>query len=240
MRKLILLRHGQSVWNLENKFTGWTDVVLSENGVAEAEHAGDILSGENLRPTVAFTSVLKRAVRTWNEVSHITGRMWIPLSKSWRLNERHYGALQGLDKAQTTAKYGVEQVHIWRRSYDVCPPLLKFDDPRNPRFEEKYSEIDFRALPLGESLKDTIGRVLPFWFDKIAVALREGNDAIVVAHGNSLRGLVKFLDNIDDDRIADFEIPTGIPILYELDNALEPVKKSATAGGFSGIFLGAK
>ena len=237
MRRLILLRHGQSVWNLENKFTGWTDVDLSEHGIAEAEGAGRILSGENLRPTVAFTSVLKRAVGTWNKVSQLTGRMWLPLVKSWRLNERHYGALQGLDKAETAAKYGEEQVHIWRRSYDIPPPMLSLDDPRNPRFEEKYSEIDFRALPLGESLKNTIARVLPFWFDEIAAALRGGHDVIVVAHGNSLRGLVKFLDRIGDDKIAEFEIPTGIPILYELDDSLEPIKKSSS-GGFSGIFLG--
>ncbi len=243
MSKLILLRHGQSEWNLENRFTGWTDVGLSDAGMAEAENAGRILSREGLRPTAAFTSVLRRAVETWNIVSHVSGRMWVPLEKSWRLNERHYGALQGLDKAETVAKHGEEQVRIWRRSYAARPPLLRSDDPRNPRFEEKYAGIDCRALPLGESLQDAVARVLPFWFDRIAPALAGGADAIVSAHGNSLRGLVKFLDGMGDDEIAGFEIPTGVPILYEFDSSLEPAGRGRRASdcgggaGFRGILL---
>lgn len=227
MAKLILLRHGESLWNLENKFTGWTDVDLSEKGGLEAERAGRVLLRENLKPEIAFTSLLQRAVCTWDIAAHACGRMWVDVEKSWRLNERHYGALQGLNKAETAAKYGDEQVRIWRRSYDVPPPKISPDDPRNPRFEEKYSRMDCRALPLGESLKDTIERVLPFWFDSIAPALLHGRDAIVVAHGNSLRGLVKFLDKMDDAQISKFEIPTGVPILYELDETLEPVRRKS-------------
>ena len=243
MPKLILLRHGQSEWNLENRFTGWTDVGLSDAGMAEAENAGRILNREGMRPVAAFSSVLKRAVATWNIVSGVSGRMWIPLEKSWRLNERHYGALQGLNKAETVAKHGEVLVRLWRRSYAARPPLLGGDDPRNPRFEEKYAGVDRRALPLGESLQDAVARVLPFWFDRIAPALAGGADVIVSAHGNSLRGLVKFLDGMGDDEIAGFEIPTGGPSLYELDSSLEPAGRKRGAGGsgggsgFSGILL---
>ena len=224
MSKLILLRHGQSEWNLENRFTGWTDVDLSSAGAAEAENAGRILSREGLRPTAAFSSVLRRAVRTWNIVSRISGRMWIPLEKSWRLNERHYGALQGLNKAETVAKHGEEQVRIWRRSYAERPPMLRPDDPRNPRFEEKYAGVDFRALPLGESLEDAIARVLPFWFDRIAPALAGGADVIVAAHGNSLRGIIKNLKGISDEAISEFNLPTAVPYVFEFDEGLGCVK----------------
>ena len=220
--KLILVRHGQSVWNLENLFTGWTDVDLSAQGRVEAIQAGQELLKEQIAADIAFTSVLKRAIRTlWimlDEMDH----MWIPVERSWRLNERHYGALQGLDKAQMTAQHGEAQVKIWRRSYDVAPPPLGGDDRRHPRFDPRYAAVDPQALPASESLKDTLARVLPFWHARIAPELRKGSNALVVAHGNSLRAMVKMLDEVADSEITELNIPTGVPLLYELDAKLRP------------------
>jgi len=214
--KLILVRHGQSIWNVENLFTGWHDVDLSEQGRLEAAQAGRELLREKLDPRIAFTSVLKRAIRTLWIILDTTDRMWVPVERSWRLNERHYGALQGLDKAQTVAKHGAEQVKIWRRSYDVPPPPLEADDPRHPRLDARYAAVDPLLLPASESLKDTLARVLPFWQARIAPELREGKDVLVVAHGNSLRALVKMLDGMSESDIVEFNIPTGIPMVYEL------------------------
>jgi 2,3-bisphosphoglycerate-dependent phosphoglycerate mutase len=220
--KLILVRHGQSTWNLENLFTGWTDVDLSAQGRAEALQAGQELLKEHLAADIAFTSVLKRAIRTlWIMLDEID-RMWIPVERSWRLNERHYGALQGLDKAQTAAQHGEAQVKIWRRSYDSAPPALASDDRRQPRFDPRYAGIDPKELPASESLKDTLERVLPFWHARIAPELRSGANVLVVAHGNSLRAVVKMLDNVAESDITELNIPTGVPLLYELDNALRP------------------
>jgi 2,3-bisphosphoglycerate-dependent phosphoglycerate mutase len=220
--KLILIRHGQSTWNVENLFTGWHDVDLSELGTQEAVQAGRELLAEKLDPRIAFTSVLKRAIRTLWIILDTTDRMWIPVERSWRLNERHYGALQGLNKAQTVAKHGEAQVKIWRRSYDVPPPSLSWDDPRHPRFDPRYAEIDPTALPAAESLKDTLARVRPFWESRIAPELAAGKDALVVAHGNSLRALVKMLDGMSEQDIVEFNIPTGVPLLYDLDERLVP------------------
>jgi len=220
--KLVLVRHGQSIWNVENLFTGWTDVDLSEQGRAEAANAGRELLREGIRADVAFTSVLKRAIRTLWYILDETDRMWIPVERSWRLNERHYGALQGLDKAQTVAKHGDAQVKIWRRSYDVPPPPLAADDERHPRFEPRYAGIDPTQLPSTESLKDTLARVLPFWETRIAPELRAGRNVLVVAHGNSLRAMVKMLDAVPEHEIVELNIPTGVPLLYELDDALKP------------------
>ncbi len=220
--KLILVRHGQSVWNLENLFTGWTDVDLSAQGRAEAITAGQQLLQEHLDADIAFTSVLKRAIRTLWIMLDEMDRMWIPVERSWRLNERHYGTLQGLDKAQTAAQHGAAQVQIWRRSYDIAPPPLAADDRRHPRFDPRYAGIDPQQLPASESLKDTLARVLPFWHARIAPELRAGNNVLVVAHGNSLRAMVKMLDGIAEGDIAELNIPTGIPLLYELDGALRP------------------
>ena len=220
--KLILVRHGQSNWNLENLFTGWTDVDLSAQGRAEAIQAGQELLKEHLAADIAFTSVLKRAIRTLWIMLDEMDRMWIPVERSWRLNERHYGALQGLDKAQTVAQHGEAQVKIWRRSYDIAPPPLGSDDRRHPRFDPRYAAIDPRELPAGESLKDTLERVVPFWHARIAPELRAGSNVLVVAHGNSLRAMVKMLDNVADDEITELNIPTGVPLLYELDSELRP------------------
>ena len=217
MPKLILLRHGQSAWNLENRFTGWTDVDLSELGIAEARTAGRQLAEAELNITRAFTSVLKRAIRTLWIVLEELDLMWIPVARSWRLNERHYGALQGLNKAETTAKYGAEQVHEWRRSYGVAPPALEAKDPRHPRLDGRYPGPDPSDLPATESLADTYERVMPYWTQAIVPHLEEGNDVLVSAHGNSLRALVKHLDGISDEDISDVNIPTGIPLVYELD-----------------------
>ncbi len=221
MPKLILLRHGQSVWNLDNRFTGWTDVDLSELGIAEARTAGRQLAEANLNITQAFTSVLKRAIRTLWIVLEELDLMWIPVARSWRLNERHYGALQGLNKAETAAKYGAEQVHQWRRSYGVAPPALEPDDPRHPRFDGQYPGLDPSELPATESLADTYGRVMPYWTQAIVPRLEEGEDVLVSAHGNSLRALVKHLDGMSDEDIRDLNIPTGIPLVYELDGKLQ-------------------
>jgi 2,3-bisphosphoglycerate-dependent phosphoglycerate mutase len=221
--KLILVRHGQSTWNLENLFTGWTDVDLSEVGRAEAEQAARELLAAGLSADLAFTSVLKRAIRTLWVMLDGMDRMWIPVERSWRLNERHYGALQGLNKAQTAALHGEEQVKIWRRSYDIPPPPLGSDDQRHPRFDPRYAGVDPSELPSTESLATTLARVLPFWHSRIAPELRSGRNVLVVAHGNSLRALVKMLDNISERDIVELNIPTGVPLLYELDPQLKPL-----------------
>jgi len=221
--KLILVRHGQSTWNVENLFTGWHDVDLSQQGLGEAVQAGRELQRENLEAHVAFTSVLKRAIRTLWLILDTTDRMWIPVERSWRLNERHYGALQGLDKAATVAQHGEAQVKIWRRSYDIPPPPLALDDPRHPRFDVRYADVDPASLPAAESLKDTLSRVLPYWESRIVPELRAGKNVLVVAHGNSLRALVKMLDMMSEADIVEFNIPTGVPILYELDEQVLPI-----------------
>jgi 2,3-bisphosphoglycerate-dependent phosphoglycerate mutase len=220
--KLILARHGQSAWNVENLFTGWHDVDLTDLGRQEAVRAGHELQRENLQPQIAFTSLLKRAIRTLWLMLDTTDRMWIPVERSWRLNERHYGALQGLDKARTVAQHGEAQVKIWRRSYDIPPPPLTLDDPRHPRFDIRYAGLDPRVLPATESLKDTLARVMPFWESRIVPEIRADRTVLVVAHGNSLRALVKMLDAMSESEILEFNIPTGIPLLYELDGDLKP------------------
>jgi 2,3-bisphosphoglycerate-dependent phosphoglycerate mutase len=222
--KLILVRHGQSVWNVENLFTGWHDVDLSDQGRIEARSAGVEIKKAGLKPDIAFTSVLKRAIRTLWSVLDEMDLMWIPVERSWRLNERHYGALQGLDKAQTVEKHGEAQVKIWRRSYDIPPPPLASDDPRHPLNDRRYANIDPRVLPASESLKDTLARVLPFWNDRIVAELKAGKNVLVAAHGNSLRAMVKMLDNVSEADITELNIPTGVPLVYELDENLKPLK----------------
>jgi len=219
MIKLVLVRHGQSEWNLENKFTGWTDVALSENGIIEAKEAGQVLKKEGYTFDIAYTSVLKRANDTLSYILEELNEENIPICKSWRLNERHYGALQGLNKKETADKYGDEQVHIWRRSYDVQPPALEENDPRYLDMVNKYKEY----LPHTECLKDTITRVIPYWESDIKKSLLDNKKVIIVAHGNSLRGLIKYLDNISDEEIVGLEIPTGNPLVYELDDNLKPI-----------------
>ena len=221
--RLVLVRHGQSTWNLENLFTGWTDVDLTAQGGDEARAAGRLLRDQGLEFDLAFTSVLKRAIRTLWIMLDEMDRMWTPVERDWRLNERHYGALQGLDKAETTAKFGADQVKLWRRSYDIPPPPLAADDPRHPRFDMRYRGIPAGELPATESLKDTLARVEPSWRDRIVPALARGQDVLIVAHGNSLRALVKMLDGMSDEAIVEFNIPTGVPILYELDARQKPV-----------------
>ncbi len=218
--KLILCRHGQSIWNLQNLFTGWTDVDLTEQGVREAIAAGQQLKSLDVQFDVAYTSVLVRAIRTLWLMLDEMDRMWIPVERSWRLNERHYGALQGLNKAETTAQHGAEQVHIWRRSYDIAPPPLEETDERHPRFDPRYKKVS--PLPATESLKDTLERVSPYWLKQIAPRLEANENVLIAAHGNSLRALVKMLDGISDEEITEFNIPTGVPILYDLDDALKP------------------
>ena len=218
--RLALVRHGQSTWNLENLFTGWTDVDLTLQGRAEAAEAGRLLAAEGVAFDVAFTSVLKRAIRTLWIVQDTMDRMWVPVERSWRLNERHYGALQGLDKAQTVALHGAEQVKIWRRSYDVPPPPLALDDRRHPRFDARYALLPPADLPATESLKDTLVRVEPYWEARIGPELRAGRHVLVVAHGNSLRALVKMLDGMSEADVVEFNIPTGVPIVYDLDRHL--------------------
>ena len=217
---LILLRHGQSEWNLRNLFTGWVDVDLTEQGRAEAAEAARLITAEGLDFDMAFTSTLKRAIRTLWIVMDGMDRMWVPVSRAWELNERHYGALQGLDKAETVRRHGEEQVLIWRRSYDVPPPPLEADDPQHPRFEPRYAHVDPVRLPAAESLKDTLARVRPYWEAQIAPQIRAGRKVIVAAHGNSLRALVKMLDGVSDEQILKVNIPTGIPLVYELDDEL--------------------
>lgn len=226
MSILILLRHGQSQWNLENRFTGWTDVDLTPRGELEAERAGELISANSLSFDIAYTSLLKRAVRTLDIVMRATDRSYVKVVKTWRLNERNYGALQGLNKAETAEKFGEGQVRIWRRSYDVRPPLLSPEDERSPLLDPKYAFTDSRVLPLGESLKDTIARVLPIWSDEIAPRLKSGRNVAVVAHGNSLRGLVKFIKGIGDDEIASLEISTGVPYVFKFDFKLNPISAS--------------
>ena len=224
MHRLVLLRHGESTWNRENRFTGWTDVDLSERGIAEAEEAGRLLREGGYVFDVAFTSVLKRAIRTLWIALDALDLMWIPVTNSWRLNERHYGALQGLNKAETAAKHGEAQTKIWRRSYDIPPPPLAPDDPRHPSRDRRYASLPPADLPLTESLKDTVARFLPYWHESISPAIRSGQRVLIAAHGNSLRALVKYLDGIDERTIVELNIPTGIPLVYELDDALEPLQ----------------
>ncbi len=224
MYKIVLLRHGESTWNKENRFTGWTDVDLSEKGLSEAKKAGEVLKKEGFVFDVAFTSVLKRAIRTlWMTLDGMD-LMWIPVYNSWRLNERHYGALQGLNKAETAAKYGDEQVLIWRRSYDTPPQALDKDDPRSPAKDPRYKGLKPNEIPLTECLKDTVARFLPYWHETIAPVVKSGKRVIIAAHGNSLRALVKYLDNVSDQDIVGLNIPTGMPLVYELDDNLKPIK----------------
>jgi 2,3-bisphosphoglycerate-dependent phosphoglycerate mutase len=223
MKKLVLLRHGESQWNQENRFTGWKDVDLTAKGVEEAKAAGRLLKKEGFDFDFTFTSVLKRAIRTLWIIMDGMDRMWVPVERSWRLNERHYGALQGLNKAQTVEKHGDAQVKIWRRSYDIPPPPLGLDDPRHPRFDARYAGIDVKLLPATESLKETLARVQPYWVSRIAPELRSGRNVMVVAHGNSLRAMVKMLDNVSEAEITELNIPTGVPLLYELDQELQPI-----------------
>ena len=224
MIKLILVRHGESEWNLENRFTGWTDVDLSENGIKEAHEAGKILKEKNYHFDLAFTSVLKRATRTLDIILDEMNEKEIPIKYSWRLNERHYGALQGLNKAETAIKYGDEQVKLWRRSADVRPPELNISDPRYPGNDPKYKDLTADELPKTENLLDTVKRVIVYWNLDIKPALKSGKKIIIVAHGNSLRGLIKYLDNLTDEEVISLEIPTGNPICYELDDNLKPIK----------------
>src|SRR5687768_10622434 len=225
MPTLVLLRHGESTWNKENRFTGWTDVDLSDKGRQEAADAGRLLKAQGLGFDVAYTSLLKRAIRTlWIALDELD-LMWIPVCGSWRLNERHYGALQGLNKAETAAQHGEKQTLIWRRSYDVQPPALTRDDPRHPARDPKYAMLPPADLPLTESLKDTFARFLPYWGDTVAPAILAGKRVLIAAHGNSLRALVKHLDEISDEDIVELNIPTGIPLIYELDHDLKPVSR---------------
>jgi 2,3-bisphosphoglycerate-dependent phosphoglycerate mutase len=224
MYKLVLLRHGESAWNKENRFTGWTDVDLSATGRSEAEAAGALLKDAGFAFDVAYTSVLKRAIRTLWIVLDRMDLMWVPVHRSWRLNERHYGALQGLNKAETAARHGEAQTKIWRRSYDVPPPPLTPDDPRYPGHDRRYASLSTAELPVTECLKDTVERFLPYWHETIAPAITGGQQVLIAAHGNSLRALVKYLDGISDEAIVDLNIPTGIPLVYELDASLRPIR----------------
>ncbi len=221
--QLILLRHGESEWNLENRFSGWKDVDLTQTGVQEAKSSAQLLTAEGLLPEFAFTSVLKRAIRTLWLVLDGMDRMWVPVERSWKLNERSYGALQGLNKAETAVKHGDEQVLIWRRSYDIRPPALKRDDDRNPRHDPRYADLTDDEIPLTECLKDTVARVLPYWNERIMPQIKTGKQVIVAAHGNSLRALVKHLDGVSDDDIVSLNIPTGVPLIYELNGDMTPV-----------------
>ena len=224
MYKVVLLRHGESVWNKENRFTGWTDVDLSEKGMEEAKSAGAALKKAGITFDVAYTSVLKRAIRTLWSTLDVMDLMWIPVYNSWRLNERHYGALQGLNKSETAEKYGEEQVLVWRRSYDIQPPALEKTDDRFPGKDRRYKDMDAKDIPLSECLKDTVARFLPYWHSTIAPAILSGKRVVIAAHGNSLRALVKYLDDVSDSDIIQLNIPTGLPLVYELDDELKPVK----------------
>ena len=224
MKKLVLLRHGESTWNKENRFTGWTDVDLTETGREQARRAGELLREKGFVFDLACTSVLTRAIRTLWIALDAMETMYIPVHNNWRLNERHYGALQGLNKAETAAKYGDEQVLIWRRAYAIAPNPLDFDDPRHPRFDPRYAKLTPEQLPATECLKDTVARVLPFWNDTIAPAMRAGRRVLIAAHGNSLRALIKHLDNVSDEDIVNLNIPTGQPLVYELDDDLRPIR----------------
>ena len=225
MKKLVVVRHGESTWNKENRFTGWTDVDLSEKGREEAKEGGQVLRAGGYTFDVAYTSVLKRAIRTLWTVLDEMDLMWIPVHRSWRLNERHYGALQGLNKAETAAKFGEDQVKIWRRSYDIPPPPLTSDDPRYPGHDPRYRELSAEELPLTECLKDTVARFLPLWHESIAPRIASGENVLIAAHGNSLRALVKYLDGISEEEIVELNIPTGMPLVYELDDELKPLNR---------------
>jgi 2,3-bisphosphoglycerate-dependent phosphoglycerate mutase len=224
MHRLVLLRHGESTWNRENRFTGWTDVDLSERGLAEAKEAGRLLRDGGFAFDEAYTSVLKRAIKTLGLALDALDQLYIPVVKSWRLNERHYGALQGLNKAETAAKHGEAQIKIWRRSYDIPPPPLEPGDARHPSRDPRYASLDASDLPLTESLKDTVARFLPFWHETIAPSIARGRRVVIAAHGNSLRALVKYLDNVPEAEIVELNIPTGIPLVYEHDEALAPLR----------------
>lgn len=224
MYKLVLMRHGESQWNLENRFTGWTDVDLTEAGRAQAWQAGKLLQDNGYQFDLAFTSVLKRAIRTLWIALDAMDQMYIPVHNNWRLNERHYGNLQGLNKAETAAKFGDEQVLIWRRAYAIAPDPLDADDPRHPKFDPRYARLTSEQLPATECLQDTVARVLPFWNESIAPAIKAGRRVLVAAHGNSLRALIKHLDNVSDDDIIGLNIPTGQPLVYELDDQLKPLR----------------
>jgi len=224
MFKLVLLRHGESAWNKENRFTGWTDVDLTDKGREEAKNAGRLLKAQGLGFDLVFTSLLTRAIRTSIITLDELDELWLPVERSWRLNERHYGALQGLNKAETAAKHGDEQVKIWRRAYAIAPPPLSLDDPRHPAHDPRYANLPPGDLPLTESLKDTVARFLPYWHDAIAPRIKSGSRVLIAAHGNSLRALVKYLDGVSDDAIVELNIPTGIPLVYELDGDLKPIK----------------
>ncbi|MBI5934048.1 MAG: 2,3-diphosphoglycerate-dependent phosphoglycerate mutase [Chloroflexi bacterium] len=224
MYKLVLVRHGQSAWNLENRFTGWTDVGLTEQGMAEARNAGKLLREGGYVFDAAYTSVLRRAIKTLWLVMEEMGNEWMPVTRAWQLNERHYGALQGLNKSETAEKFGETQVKIWRRSYDTPPPALELTDERHPRFDARYASLTPEQLPATESLKITLERVLPYWHATVAPAIKSGKRLLVVAHGNSIRALVKYLDDISDAEITELNIPTGVPLVYELDEALKPIR----------------
>jgi 2,3-bisphosphoglycerate-dependent phosphoglycerate mutase len=224
MKQLVLIRHGESQWNLENRFTGWVDVDLTPTGIQQAIQAGESLKAAGYDFDIAYTSVLKRAIRTLWHAQEAMDRLWLPVVHSWRLNERHYGALAGLNKSETAAKYGDEQVHIWRRSYDVRPPLLDPNDPRTSFNDPRYSKLKKEEIPLGECLKDNVARVLPLWEESIAPALRSGKRVLIAAHGNSIRSLVKYLDDVSDSDIMEINIPNGVPLVYELDDNLKPIK----------------
>ncbi|MBL8141466.1 MAG: 2,3-diphosphoglycerate-dependent phosphoglycerate mutase [Acidobacteria bacterium] len=224
MYTVVLLRHGESTWNKENRFTGWTDVDLTDKGAAEAKEGGRLLREGGYEFDCAFSSVLTRAIRTLNIVLGELDCLWLPVERSWRLNERHYGGLQGLNKAETAARHGEEQVKIWRRSYDIPPPALSLDDERHPRFDRRYAGLDPQVLPLAESLKDTVARFLPYWHETIAPTITTGKRVVIAAHGNSLRALVKYLDNMSEAAILELNIPTGIPLVYKLDADLKPLE----------------
>lgn len=222
--KVVLIRHGESVWNQENRFTGWTDVDLSEKGIQEAKKAAKVLKQNGITFDISFTSFLKRAIKTLNIIQEEMDLLWIPVKKSWRLNERHYGALQGLNKAETIKEYGEEQVHIWRRSYDITPPSLEKTDTRYAGNEEKYKTLDESEIPLTESLKTTVDRFLPYWLNEIVPEIKYGKKVVITAHGNTIRALIKYLDNVSENDITQLNIPTGTPFVYELDENLKPIK----------------
>jgi phosphoglycerate mutase, BPG-dependent, family 1 len=224
MKRIVLLRHGESTWNQENRFTGWTDVDLTEKGVAEATKAGNLLKEKGFLFEKAYTSYLKRAVKTLNVVLDKMDLDWIPVEKNWRLNEKHYGNLQGLNKAETAEKYGEKQVLVWRRSYDIAPDALEEDDPRNPRFDIRYADVDPKEIPSTESLKDTVERILPYWKKVIFPTLKNADQVLVAAHGNSLRGIIKYLKNIADDEIVHLNLPTAVPYVFEFDDNTKLVK----------------
>ena len=224
MKQLVLIRHGESAWNLENRFTGWADVDLTPKGAEQALAAGQSLKKAGYEFDIAYTSVLRRAIRTLWHIQDAMDLMWIPVTHSWRLNERHYGALTGLNKAETAAKYGDEQVHIWRRSYDVRPPLLEAHDERNLKNDGRYSKLNAADIPLGECLKDNVERVLPLWNESIAPALKANKRVLLVAHGNSIRSLIKYIDEMSDEAIMEVNVPNGIPLVYELDDNLKPIQ----------------